>query len=154
MTVSASVSERRISHERRRSVLRALWHGNFYRRRIAPRRRTDRVVVVTDWFQPQWLAVSILILVLCSVDALFTLKLISHGAIELNPLMDPLVRGSGHGFAFWKFGLTAMGVVLLTILARLQYFGRTVGVVLYLVLAGYAVLVAYEVFLLRNIPLD
>lgn len=152
--MTPSAPERRTRLERRRSVLRALWHGNFYRRRIAPRRRAERVIVVTDWFQPQWLAVSILILLLCSVDALFTLKLVSHGATELNPLMDPLVRGSGHGFAYLKFGLTATGVVLLTILARLQYFGRTVGVVLYLVLAGYVVLVAYEVFLLRNIPLD
>ena len=146
--------ERRISHERRRSVFRSLWRGNFARRRIAPRRHTERFVVVTDWFHAQWLAVAIGILLLCTVDALFTLHLISHGATEINPLMDPLVRGTGRAFAYWKFGLTAMGVVLLTLLARLRVFGRAVGVILYVVLAGYAVLVGYELFLLRNIPLD
>jgi hypothetical protein len=146
--------ERRVPIERRRSVLRALWRGNFVRRRIAPRRDDERHVVVTDWFHPQWLAVALSILLLCGADAILTLTLINVGASEVNPIMDPLVRGSGHSFAFWKFGLTAMGVVVLTLLARLRFFGRAVGWVLYGVLGIYCVLVAYELFLLRNIPLD
>lgn len=146
--------ERRARIERRRTVFRALWRGNFERRRIAPRRGAERHVVVTDWFHPQWLAVGILILLLCSADALLTLTLISHGAIEINPFMAPLVTGSGHAFAGWKLGLTALGVVLLTVLARLRAFGRTVGVILYIVLGMYVALVGYELFLLRNIPLD
>lgn len=148
------MQERRASHERRRSVLRALWHGNFARRRHAPRRHTERHLVVTDWFQAQWLAVGICILLLCAVDALFTLTLISHGAVEINPLMDSLVRGSGHSFGYSKIGLTAMGVLVLTLLARVRFWGKGVGTILYVVLAGYAVLVGYELFLLRNIPLD
>jgi hypothetical protein len=146
--------ERRARIERRRTVFRALWRGNFERRRIAPRRGAERHVVVTDWFHPQWLAVGILILLLCSADALLTLTLISHGASEINPFMAPLVTGSGHAFAGWKLGLTALGVVLLTVLARLRAFGRTVGVILYIVLGMYVALVGYELFLLRNIPLD
>jgi hypothetical protein len=152
--MSASIPERRESTERRRSVLRALWRGNFARRRLAPRRGNERHAVVTDWFHPQWLAVGIVILLLCTADALLTLTLISHGAVEINPLMEPLVSGSGHLFAFLKIGLTAMGVTFLTLLARLRFWGKTVGTILYVVLAGYAVLVGYEVFLLRNIPLD
>ncbi|HTU66761.1 MAG TPA: DUF5658 family protein [Steroidobacteraceae bacterium] len=152
--MSTPLQERRAPIERRRSVLRALWHGNFKRRRIAPRRDTERHVVVTDWFHPQWLGVGILILLLCTVDAILTLRLIAHGAYELNPFMDPFVRGSGRGFALVKFGLTAAGVILITVLGRLKAFGRTVGYVLYLVLAAYIVLVGYELFLLRNIPLD
>jgi hypothetical protein len=148
------MNERRAPKERRRSVLRALWHGNFARRRVAPRRHTERHVVVTDWFQSHWLAVSILILLLCSADALLTLTLIARGAEELNPFMDPLVQGSGHAFAAWKLGLTAGGVVLLTLLARLRVFGKGVGTILYGVLGMYAVLVGYELFLLQNIPLD
>jgi len=146
--------ERRVPIERRRSVLRALWRGNFARRRIAPRRNTERHVVVTDWFHPQWLAVGIVILLLCGADALLTLTLIGDGATEINPLMDPLVRGSGHSFAFWKVGLTSVGVVVLTLLARLRFYGKAVGWVLYGVLGIYSVLVGYELFLLRNIALD
>ena len=146
--------ERRDRTERRRSVLRALWHGNFKRRRIAPRRTQERHAVVTDWFHPQWLGVGILILLLCCFDAVLTLTLISHGASQVNPLMAPLVEGTGRGFAIVKLGLTAIGVIFLTILARLRIFGRSVGYLLYLVLAGYVALIAYELFLLRNIPLD
>jgi hypothetical protein len=152
--MSAPLIERRIKTERRRSVFRALWHGNFARRRHAPRRSTDRPAAPTDWFHPQWLAVGIMVLLLSFADALLTLTLISHGASEVNPLMDPLVRGSGHSFAYWKIGLTAVGVVVLTLMARLRIWGRAVGNVLYVALAGYVVLVVYELFLLRNIPLD
>ena len=109
---------------------------------------------MTDWFHPQWLAVALGVLLLSVADAFLTLTLISHGAVEANPLMEPLVHGSGRGFAFWKVGLTALGVVVLTLLARIRIFGRSVGTFLYLALAGYVVLVIYELFLLQNIPLD
>lgn len=108
---------------------------------------------MTDWFQPQWLATAIIILILSSVDAMLTLALISRGAIEINPFMEPLVRGSGQSFALWKLGLTSMGVVVLTMAARLRVLGRiVVGSVLYVVLGGYLVLVGYEFSLLRSIP--
>ena len=111
-------------------------------------------MVVTDWFHPQWLALTIGILLLCFLDAILTLTLVSNGASEVNPLMEPLVHGSAHSFGYWKIGLTAMGVTTLTLLARLRLWGRAVGTVLYVVLLGYIALVGYELFLLRNIPLD
>jgi uncharacterized protein DUF5658 len=152
--MSTPTVERRTRVERRRSVFRSLWHGNFARRRHAPRRSGERHAAVTDWFQAHWLAVAISVLLLSVADAFLTVTLISHGAVEVNPLMDPLVRGSGPGFAFWKIGLTAFGVIVLTVLGRLRVWGGTVGSILYLALAGYAALVVYELFLLRNIPLD
>ena len=152
--MSTPLNERRDRTERRRSVLRALWHGNFKRRRVAPRRTHERHAVVTDWFHPQWLGVGILILLLCCCDAVLTLTLMNHGAYELNPIMAPLLEGTGREFVLVKVGLTALGVILLTVLARLRIFGGSVGYMLYLVLAGYVVLVGYELFLLRNIPLD
>jgi hypothetical protein len=152
--MSASIPERRARIERRRSVLHALWRGNFSRRRVAPRRGAERHVVVTDWFHPQWLALTIGILLLCFLDAILTLTLISRGASEVNPLMDLLLKGPGHSFGYWKIGLTAMGVMTLTLLARHRLWGRPVGTVLYVVLLGYVALVGYELFLLRNIPLD
>jgi len=45
-------------------------------------------------------------------------------------------------------------VITLTLLARLRFWGKAVGCVLYVVLLGYVALVGYELFLLRNIPLD
>jgi hypothetical protein len=152
--MSANIKERRARSERRRAVVHALWRGNFERRRVAPRRSAERHSVVTDWFHPQWLAVGIAILLLCGADAVLTLTLVSHGAVEINPLMAPLVGGSGHAFGYLKIGMTAVGVFLLTLVARLRIWGRAVGTALYLILAAYIVLVGYELYLLRNIPMD
>jgi hypothetical protein len=144
--------QRQAPEERRVSIIGALWRSSFARRRLGPRRRTDRHPVVTDWYQPQWLATAIVILLLSTADALLTLTLVSHGATEINPLMEPLVQGPGHGFALWKLGLTALGVVLLTLLARMRVLGGiAVGSILYVVLCGYLVLVGYEIWLLREL---
>ena len=91
----------------------------------------------TDWYAPQWLAAALLILILCVADALITLALLGHGAHEANPLMDTIVHGDGRSFVAFKFGLTATGVVLLILLARVRAFGRLpVSMFLYSVLAG------------------
>lgn len=147
-----AVQKRRATEERRLSILGALWRGSFARRRLGPRRGTDRHPVITDWFQPQWLVTAIAILLLSAVDALFTLELVARGASETNPLMEPLVHGSGHGFALWKFSLTALGVITLTLLAKYRILGGiAVGSLLYVVLCGYLVLTGYELWLLRRL---
>ena len=146
-----SDSERRQGEDRRTHTLRSLASGSFKRRRHGPRRLQDASIAVTDWYAPQWLAAALLILVLCVLDALITLALLSHGAHEANPLMDTVVHGDGHRFVAFKFGLTAAGVVLLTLLARVRAFGRLpVSALLYCVLAGYFWLVCYELQLLRH----
>jgi hypothetical protein len=89
--------------------------------------------------------------VLSVVDAFMTITLLRHGAVEANPFMAPLLAGSGPAFAYWKVGLTAFGVVVLTAFARMRLF-RTipVGLVLYALGAGYIVLVAYEFQMLQR----
>ena len=144
--------QRQAPPERRISILGSLWRGSFARRRLGPRRRTDRHPAMTDWFEPQWLVTAIVILLLSAMDALLTLALVARGATELNPLMEPLVYGSGRGFALWKLGLTALGVVLLTLLARARILGGfAVGGILYLVVCAYLVLVGYELWLLESL---
>jgi len=137
--------------DRRTATLRALWVGNFHKRRMGPRREDDRGLANSDWHHPQWLAVSILILLLCIADALLTLTLLGDGAREVNPLMETLIGGPGRGFALWKIGLTGAGVVLLVLMAQLRTLGRLpVGAILYVVLAGYSTLIGYELWLLSQ----
>jgi len=141
--------ERRRFTDRRSRTLRALVHGSFHPRRRAPRRAGDTSFAAVDWHHPQWLAVSMLILLLCFADAILTITLLNQGAYELNPFMAPLVQRSGWGFAVAKIGATAGGVILLTLLATSRLFGRLpVGVVLYSILGIYSALIGYEVWLL------
>jgi hypothetical protein len=129
-------------------------YGSFHPRRRAPRRDGAPSLRDLDWHQPQWLAVAILIVLLSCVDAALTLTLISQGAYELNPVMAPIVGGSALIFTVVKVGLTAGGVVLLTLVARMRAFGKIpVSFLLYVVLAGYCTLVVYELRLLEETSL-
>jgi Domain of unknown function (DUF5658) len=135
--------------ERRRRVLRALLLGSFHTRRRQPRRASEQALAAVDWHHPQWLATAMLIVLFSCADALLTLALVEHGAYEANPLMRPLVGGSGLTFALVKVGLTGGGVVVLTLLARMRLFGRlSAGLLLYTLLAGYGALLLYESSLL------
>jgi hypothetical protein len=143
--------DRRRGPDRRKQWVHALWYGSFNPRRRALRRNGERWISSIDWHDPQWLAVAMLIVLFSCVDAFLTLTLIDHGAYEVNPFMAPLVGGSALAFAAVKIGLTAGGVVLLTILVRLKVFGRVpVSLLLYTVLLGYGVLLFYEFRLLQD----
>jgi len=143
-----SVPERRRG-ERRHQVLRGLLLGSFHARRRQPRRTSEQALAAVDWHHPQWLAIAILLLIFSTADAVLTLELVRNGAYEANPMMRPLVTGSGLVFALVKVGLTAGGVVLLTVLARMRVFGRLpAGLLLYALLAGYGALLLYEFGLL------
>jgi len=129
-------------------VARAIVYGSFKPRRLGPRRTGEQRLGAIDWYHPWWLAIATLILALCASDAVLTVVLIDRGAYELNPVLAPLI-GSAALFVAVKVGLTGVSVVLLTLLARIRAFGRMpVGLLLYAVLAGYGVLIGYELHLL------
>jgi hypothetical protein len=146
-----AANERRRGPDRRKQSIKALFHGSFHPRRFAARRDGERGIAGVDWHDPQWLAVAMLIVLFSCTDAFLTLTLIDHGAYEVNPFMAPLVGGSALAFALVKIGLTAGGVIMLTLLARMKAFGRVpVGLLLYTVLLGYGVLLVYEFRLLQE----
>jgi hypothetical protein len=137
--------------DRRKQPIRALFYGSFNPRRRGPRREGERLVAGVDWHDPQWLAVAMLVVLFSCVDAFLTLTLIDHGAYEVNPVMALVVGGSALTFALVKIGLTAGGVVILTLLARMKAFGRVpVSLLLYSVLFGYGALLVYEFRLLQE----
>jgi len=149
---AADLVQQRREPDRRKRVLWSLVYGSFHPRRRGPRREGEHLLAAVDWHHPQWLAIGILIVVLSCGDAFLTLMLMAHGAYEMNPLMAALIGGSVARFAYVKIGLTAVGVVLLTQLARLRTFGRIpVGLILYTVLALYGTLIFYEFQLLGRL---
>ncbi len=146
---SQGAIERRNAPDRRVNALRALLYGSVRPRRQGPRRGGEERVGAVDWHHPWWLAVGLLIVALCCIDAALTLVLINRGAYEVNPLLAPLVRGSGTAFVVLKVALTGFGIVCLTALARLRAFGwLPVRLIFYGVLLGYVVLIVYELALL------
>lgn len=148
---ATQTDDRRRGADRRKHALRSLLFGHLSPRRRGPRRSRDGSIPSTDWYEPRWMIVPVMILLLSVADAILTLTLIAHGALEENPVMAPLVQGSAASFAAVKLGLTAIGVLLLMAVARVRAFGRLpVGALLYVVLTAYAVLVAYELRMLHS----
>jgi hypothetical protein len=147
-----ATSRERRQGERRRRVLRALVVGSFYPRRRRPRRDGEQALAAVDWHHPQWLAIAVLIVLFSCADALLTVALLQHeGAYEMNPLMRPLI-GSGLAFVLVKVGVTAGGVILLTLLAGMRTVGRLrAGLLLYALLAAYGALLIYEVSLVDRL---
>jgi len=148
-STDAAPFDRRAGADRRQRTLYSILHGGLRPRRRGARRTGAPQLNDLDWHPAQWLAVGVLIVILSCIDAALTLSLIEKGAYEVNPFMSGLVDGSAALFTLVKIGLTAGGVVLLTLLARMRAFGRIpVALMLYAVLGGYAALVAYELHLL------
>jgi hypothetical protein len=141
--------ERRAGQERRSRPWKALFFGAWRARRRDLRRGERGSLGYVDWHAPHWFAAAFLVLVLSLVDTFLTLVLLDHGAIEINPLMRVFVNDDGRQFAFVKLALTAWGVAILVVLARVPVFRRYIaGPVLVATAVLYLSLVGYELWLI------
>ena len=144
--------ERRDWTDRRRRVWWSVFYGSFNPRRRRPARRLgDSRFHPVDWYSAHLLAVSVVILLLCAADAFLTAILLLHGAEEMNPFMAVLVYRSVATFAASKMALTGISIVMMVFLARYRIM-RVIRVefVLYAVLAVYAWLIGYELWMLKG----
>ena len=147
--LGAGNGERRAGSDRRSRAWQALLAGAWRARRRNLRRDEHGSLGHVDWHAPQWFAAALLVLLLSLADTFLTLILVQQGAIETNPLMRTLVEGDGRQFAFVKLALTAWGVAVLVVLARVPVFRRYVaGPILVGAAALYVVLVSYELWML------
>ena len=145
-------ADRRSGTERRDRTLRAYWHGALQPRRRAGRRAADADYPIIDWHSPRVFAWVVAILLLCAADGTLTVMLLANGAVEVNPFMARFVPHSLGWFAAVKLSLTAGGVAVLVACSRMRLFRALSGeVLLGIILAGYAILVAYELRLLERI---
>ncbi len=108
--------ERRSGVDRRGTngpKLRSLLVGG---RREEIRRRADRQKwTYVDRYQQSLFGVIVIILFLSVVDAILTLLLIHHGAMEINPVMAFYLGLGPYPFLFVKYALTSVGLVVLVV---------------------------------------
>lgn len=150
---SAASQERRRSPDRRQRVWWSLLYGSIRPRRRRPARRLeDGRFHVLDWHAPHLWGVSVSILILSMLDAFLTLRLMSAGAVEVNPFMALFVGGSGAVFGGLKMAMTGICVALMVLLAGYRFMRvLRVEVILYGVFMGYLVLICHEVGMLRQL---
>jgi len=141
-------TERRGGSERRTHSFITLVYA-LHGRRSLGRRDSDQAKLFFDRYEAKFLFVSLSILALCSVDALFTLALIDIGiAREANPVMLWLMEEGTHLFWTGKLVLTMLGLLVLLALKNYHFMRRIrVSHMLYGTLIMYAVLIKYELWL-------
>ena len=92
---------------------------------------------------------SVGIMILSSLDAFLTLRLIDRGATEANPFMATLMGEGTMAFAASKMFLTGLSVLILVFLAKAQIFNRfRTGLTLTVIFASYSCLICYEFVML------
>lgn len=132
---------------------RTVVFGFLRSRRRAHRRQSEVEPLFTDWHHPWLFFLSTGTMLLSSMDAFFTLRLIELGAVEVNPIMAMVMGHSTAVFAVTKMLLTGFGILALVYMARSRVFNRVrTGIFLTVFFSFYCCLVCYEFLLLIKIP--
>ena len=103
-----------------------------------------------DRYSNKTLAVILTIILLSTLDAIFTLSLVKDGATELNPIMAFYLNHSPLLF-FWMKYLLTLAPILLVLLHQNAYFFRNkiqVKKLYILYIVPYFLVVNWEMFLL------
>lgn len=144
----STAQNRRAKSDRRVNSVRSIVHGAAGGRRVEIRRNGTSHAYV-DRYHPSLVYASIGIVILCCADAYFTLMLLQRGAVEVNPVMDALIRASVQSFVNVKIIWTCVAVVFLLLHTNFLIFNLlSTARVIYTLFAGYAILIAYQIALL------
>lgn len=149
-----NIDTRSIEHRRtdRRQHSWATFHGSLFRnRRRQFRRDDDHVNAYQDWHGHVPLAATVLIILLCFVDAFFTTILLSEGAVEMNILMDWLIRKNIHAFTIVKMAVTGIALVVLVMHYNFRIY-RFIAVkyVIFALIPAYSLLILHELRMLAS----
>ena len=105
--------ERRSGLDRRKGKLPLFSRYWLTGRRAEPRRAADRrKLYLEDRYSSRTVTVTLLIVVLSVLDAIFTLNLVDRGAVELNPVMAYYLQKGPMVFFAVKYLLTCSAVML------------------------------------------
>lgn len=146
-----SLSERRSASDRRHRHLQAFL-CQFVKARRVGERRNDHAGThhYVDVHGAGLLLIILLILMMCVADSYLTLTLLQHGGEELNPIMKALIEHDVGVFFYSKYAVTACSLIILLMHKNARVFGAVSGhQILFTVLLAYALLISYEIRLVR-----
>jgi hypothetical protein len=138
--------------DRRRATFHSLAYGAIvHGRRRGPRRRDDARAYYVDWYDERLFIAATGILLLCCLDAFFTLILLDRGAEEINPFMAALLDHGVRTFVYTKLTVTGFGLVFLVVHATFWIAGTVrVSHLLYAILGSYVTLLVYQLDMLAR----
>lgn len=147
-----TAAERRHSEDRRRHSWRTVTYCGLQGRGRRHNARRSHHSYYLDHYEPRLVMTGLLVLLLSSLDALFTLTLLGKGAYEANHLMAALLNVGTLPFVITKVAVTAFGVLFLLMHSQFRILRVTNGQRMLEMLAGvYGLLIIWELYLLGTI---
>lgn len=146
--------DRRSEADRRRGDAfnwRFLFRGG--QRRTIRRAEDRQRIFYVDRYGETLFAVIVFILFLSVLDAIFTLLLLQHGAVEINPMMAFYIDVGPYAFLAVKYGLTSLGVVLLLLFRNvvLKSLRVRAGILIYVALTAFLGVVSWQIYLIGKL---
>jgi hypothetical protein len=144
---------KRSIQDRRKPSFTSIWYSLFAgRRKVVQRQACNTSGYIVDMHE-HWLSLITLGAILLSVtDAYLTLKLLQHGAIEVNPFMAILLESDVTLFFWVKFTATSVPLLVLLTFKNFTYLKYFSGYHLIIfIFSVYICLIRYELILLNNI---
>jgi len=144
--------ERRSRADRRVPGWRTVFYGFTRSRRRQNRRSNDADIVFLDWHHPWLFFLAVGTMLLSCADAFLTLKLLSHGMYEANPIMAAIMEHGVGAFVATKMALTGGGILILVYLAKTRFMNRLrTGLILTCFFSFYCCLICYEIVSLLKV---
>ena len=146
-------SDKRAHKDRRTKATSPLSLHSLFGSRKKVRRQADRSIhYYIDRYSLRAILTVNVTLILSVADAFLTLRLVSLGAKEINPVMDFFLEYGPLTFLFVKYVLTGISVIWLLIYKNYCLFGKvSVKNILIAIPIIYALVVIYELFLILQI---
>ena len=147
-----ALPERRAPADRRVTSWKTVLYGFTRSRRRQNRRSDDADIVFLDWHHPWLFFLAVGTMFLSCADAFMTLKLLSHGMYEANPIMAAIMEHGVGAFVATKMALTGGGILTLVYLAKTRFMNRLrTGLILTSFFSVYCCLVCYEIVSLLKV---
>lgn len=129
------------------------WLFKSGQRRQLRRQADRRELHLLDSYPPELFHIIVMTLLLSFADALLTLYLIDHGAVELNPVMAYYLKHGSNTFFAVKYMLTAVAVTFVVLLN--YFFVRmlrvNLGQMLKVFAGCFAMVVVWELYLVATL---
>ena len=119
-------------------------------RRRHVRRKTERDGAFVDVHGAFGLFVVLVIVALNLLDAYFTMLFLSHGGMELNPIVQWVIDSDWHPWPFILIKTVGIGIACVFLMMAKHFRPARFG--LAFVLAGYTVLLGWHLILLQQLP--
>ena len=153
-TQESVIMERRSGQDRRKKGMPSLRFFFVGGRREDMRRQEDKnKLFCVDRYSQSIFGAILVILFLSVADALLTLLLMGHGAIEVNPIMAYYLNIGPYTFLTVKYLLTCLAVLLLLMCQNI--FLRTIKIytrsLFYVIIAAFISVILWQFYLIYKI---